>query len=85
MPDGGKLMLRGYRAGDSVCLEVKDTGTGIPDHFDPFRPFNTTKKKGWGLGLSVVREVVQALNGTLSYKSRPGEGTTFRLCLPAAA
>jgi signal transduction histidine kinase len=83
MPNGGKLMLRAYRADERICLEIADTGVGIPENFDPFRPFNTTKDKGWGLGLAVVSQIVQALNGTLSYESQPGEGTTFRICLPA--
>jgi two-component system sensor histidine kinase HydH len=84
MPNGGKLALRAYKADERVCVEIQDTGVGIPKHFDPFRPFNTTKEKGWGLGLAVVSQIVQALNGTLSYESRRGEGTTFRLHLPAA-
>ena len=82
MPNGGKLALRAYKADERVCLEVQDTGVGIPENFDPFRPFNTTKNKGWGLGLTIVTEIVRALNGTLSYASQRGEGTTFRISLP---
>jgi two-component system sensor histidine kinase HydH len=83
MPNGGKLALRAYKAAERVCLEIQDTGVGIPEGFDPFRPFNTTKEKGWGLGLAVVTQIVQALNGTLAYESQRGEGTTFLMCLPA--
>jgi signal transduction histidine kinase len=85
MPNGGELTLRAYKADERVCLEIEDTGVGIPENFDPFRPFNTTKEKGWGLGLAVVSQIVQALNGTLSYESQPGKGTTFRIRLPAGA
>lgn len=85
MPNGGKLTLRAYKADDQICLEIQDTGIGIPENCDPFRPFNTTKEEGWGLGLAVVSQLVQALNGTVSYTSQRGEGTTFRVCLPPGA
>jgi len=49
---------------------------------DAFEPFTTTKKTGTGLGLVVVRQVVTAHRGKISYRSRPGEGTIFRIDLP---
>ena len=85
MPNGGKVTLRAYKTDERVCLEIQDTGVGIPEGFDPFRPFNTTKEKGWGLGLTIVNQIVLASDGTLSYSSQRGEGTTFRICLPTGA
>jgi signal transduction histidine kinase len=47
-----------------------------------FAPFVTTKKEGTGLGLLIVRQIVTAHGGGISYESQPGKGTTFRLTLP---
>jgi signal transduction histidine kinase len=49
---------------------------------DIFEPFATTKDKGTGLGLMVVRQILAAHNGSISYRSKRGEGTTFRISLP---
>jgi signal transduction histidine kinase len=84
MPEGGKLMLRGYRSGKDVCLEIEDTGVGVPAGVNIFEPFTTSKPSGWGLGLSIVRQIVSAHNGTIEYRSEPGRGTVFKICLPAA-
>jgi len=67
-----------------VHLEVSDTGIGIPAGVDIFEPFTTTKSQGTGLGLTVVRQIVSAHKGTLTYHSIPGEGTTFTLMLPVS-
>jgi len=48
MPEGGKLMLRGYKLGTDVCLEIEDTGVGIPEGLNIFAPFTTSKNSGWG-------------------------------------
>jgi signal transduction histidine kinase len=82
MPDGGTLTLRGKRTNGRASLEVEDTGVGIPDGIDIFELFNTTKKHGTGLGLAIVRQIVDAHGGTITYTSRPGKGTTFRVTLP---
>jgi len=84
MPDGGKLTLRGHRSGKNVCLEVEDNGAGVPAGVNIFEPFTTSKPTGWGLGLSIVRQIVLAHKGTIEYQSEPGRGTVFRMCLPAA-
>jgi two-component system sensor histidine kinase AtoS len=59
-----------------------DTGVGIPKDFDVFELFKTTKENGTGLGLAVVRQIISAHNGTISYRSEPGHGTTFTVSLP---
>ncbi|HXG52451.1 MAG TPA: PAS domain S-box protein [candidate division Zixibacteria bacterium] len=82
MPQGGKITLTATAGNDSVLLEVTDSGTGIPPGIDPFQPFTTTKKDGTGLGLWIVRQIVVAHGGVITYRSFPGTGTTFSIELP---
>jgi signal transduction histidine kinase len=94
MPDGGTVRVRVAKdpTGRLAELSVSDTGVGIALADLPriFEPFFTTKSDpdasglgGTGLGLSVCREIVEAHHGRLRVQSRPGEGTTFTLRLPA--
>jgi PAS domain S-box-containing protein len=83
MPNGGKLTVkssRGRNAGD-VILTVKDTGIGIPSGVKNklFTPMFTTKSKGQGFGLAVVKRLTEALGGSITFESREGEGTSFTL------
>ncbi|MBI3179702.1 MAG: HAMP domain-containing histidine kinase, partial [Deltaproteobacteria bacterium] len=84
----GKLTLRGYRRGDRVLVEVRDTGAGIePDHLSRlFDPFFTTKppEHGSGLGLAICREIVQMHGGEIMVQSTIGHGATFTIDLPWA-
>ncbi len=84
---GGKLRVRARRDGDAVAVEVSDTGPGIDAETcaHVFEPFFTTKASGTGLGLAIVRQAAEAHGGTVEVESRPGEGATFRVRLPAAA
>jgi signal transduction histidine kinase/putative methionine-R-sulfoxide reductase with GAF domain len=84
MPDGGRLTLRTRADGDEAVLEIEDTGEGIPDEVRAriFEPFFTTKASGTGLGLAVVRRIVEGHGGTVVVRSRPGDGTVFSLRLP---
>lgn len=82
MPEGGTLTVRAHNSGGQVRLEVSDTGVGIPAGVDIFEPFITTKPQGTGLGLTIVRQIVSAHKGTLTYRSVSGEGTTFTVALP---
>jgi signal transduction histidine kinase len=82
MPQGGTLTLSAKSSGADVILEIGDTGAGIPSGVDIFEPFTTTKVSGSGLGLMVVRQVVAAHGGKITYTSGPANGTTFRLTLP---
>ncbi|HEY8040055.1 MAG TPA: ATP-binding protein [Polyangiaceae bacterium] len=67
-------------------VEVSDTGRGIPldDQRSIFDPFFTTKRGGTGLGLSICHGIVAALGGEIVVESAPGQGSTFRVILPAA-
>jgi two-component system sensor histidine kinase HydH len=85
MPHGGTLTLRSYTNEQWVCLEVADTGDGIPAGMPIFDRHVTNKPGGSGLGLAIVREIVQQHDGKVSYVSEPGNGTTFHLEFPALA
>ena len=88
-PDGGELTIATRRAGEGGELLVSDTGHGIPEAVidQVFEPFFTTKArgKGTGLGLSISAGIVRELGGDISVRSVPGQGTTFRVALPAFA
>ncbi|MGB5985120.1 MAG: ATP-binding protein, partial [Desulfobacterales bacterium] len=72
-------------AAGSVTVEVRDTGCGIPpENIETiFDPFFTTKPKGTGLGLSIVHRILESSDGQLEVTSQPGQGTLFRLIMPA--
>ncbi len=74
-------MLRGRYSGGQIFLEVEDTGVGIPDGIDIMEPFATTKASGTGLGLVIVRQIVSAHGGSMTYTSKAGQGATFCLML----
>jgi signal transduction histidine kinase len=89
MPKGGQLSVGVRRGTDrQVEFSVQDTGMGIPaeNHEKIFTPFFTTKEvgKGTGLGLWVVRSIVEELKGTIQLESKPGKGTRFQIQLPMA-
>jgi signal transduction histidine kinase len=79
-----KTNLITARAEQRVLLTVADSGKGIePDAIDRvFDDFYTTKTRGSGLGLSIVRRLVGDMGGRIGVKSQPGRGTTFQVELP---
>jgi two-component system, cell cycle sensor histidine kinase and response regulator CckA len=85
--DNLRAVLNTGAAGDYVCISITDNGTGIEKKLTPhiFEPFFTTKPTGTGLGLSVVYGIIQQHSGWVNVYSEPGEGTTFRIYLPALA
>jgi len=86
MPRGGRLGVRIRREAQGVLLELSDTGPGIPDEIRTriFEPFFTTKASGTGLGLAVVKRIVDGHGGEVSVTTRPGGGTIVQLRLPVA-
>ncbi|HEX2924602.1 MAG TPA: ATP-binding protein, partial [Chloroflexota bacterium] len=88
MPEGGKLELRTRRLPNQeyVELSVMDTGMGIPEEKleKIFVPFFTTKTKGTGLGLAVVRKIIENHKGRIEVISKVDEGTSFNIILPVS-
>lgn len=84
MPAGGNLTLRTADGGDTVRIEVADTGKGLtPEECSRlFTPYYTTKHQGTGLGLAIVQSVVSDHHGTISVSSEEGRGATLRIDLP---
>ena len=86
MPNGGKLVLSAVWATEQNCVQigVQDTGDGISQADLPrfFEPFFTTKVRGAGLGLAVVRKIVDAQDGEVEVRSEEGVGTEVILTLP---
>jgi two-component system NtrC family sensor kinase len=83
----GRIDLLVTRRAGGVEVSVRDSGSGIArEHASRlFQPYFTTKKHGTGLGLFVTRQLVLDHGGTVTFDSRVGEGTTFRVFLPLAA
>lgn len=81
MPEGGVLTVKARMEDNVLHLTVEDTGTGIPaeNRKRLFEPFFTTKEKGVGLGLLVVKKIVEAHDGVLDIKSEPGKGTAVEI------
>ena len=85
MPEGGKLSISTSKDGDYACVSIRDSGSGIPsDELDNiFEAYYTTKgKKGTGLGLPVVLDVIEEHKGRVEVSSELNGGTEFRTLLP---
>jgi signal transduction histidine kinase len=84
MPNGGKLTISAHKELQNMLIVVQDTGVGIPEDAKPniFKPMFTTKSKGQGFGLVVVKRLTETLGGTVTFESNFGKGTTFTINLP---
>ncbi len=84
MESGGHLHIHLKNDGKGLRLTVADNGCGIPEQNTKnlFVPFYTTKTKGTGLGLTIVKKIVENHSGSLQIKSKPNEGTEVSIILP---
>jgi signal transduction histidine kinase len=84
MPKGGKLAVGASSKNGKVRLSVEDTGEGIPEEIRDkiFKPLFTTKSKGQGFGLAVVKKLTEGLHGEVTFESGTGKGTIFTLEFP---
>jgi putative PEP-CTERM system histidine kinase len=85
---GGRIHVRTEHVGSSAVLFITDNGCGISPAFlkeSLFRPFQSTKKKGLGIGMFQSRMVVEGHGGSIRVESEAGKGSTFRVSLPAKA
>ncbi len=84
MPDGGSLTVHACRQQGDTVITVEDTGVGISEEAknNLFTPMFTTKSKGQGFGLAVVKRVVETLGGNVTFQSELGKGTKFIIRLP---
>jgi signal transduction histidine kinase/CRP-like cAMP-binding protein len=85
MPQGGSLTVLTERSDGYVKIEFRDSGTGMPEEvrkriFEPFMTYG--KKHGTGLGMSIVKKVIEDHQGKIEIESEMGKGTTIRILLP---
>ncbi len=84
MSNGGRLTVKARKDGQDTILTVKDTGVGIPENVRDkmFTLMFTTKSKGQGFGLPVVKRMTESLGGKVTFESQEGKGSTFTVRLP---
>jgi signal transduction histidine kinase len=86
-PTGGTVVLRCVHTGENIVIEIEDSGDGIKGvgENEILEPFCTSKKEGTGLGLPIVKRIVEAHNGTLEYEAKGGRGMIFRMMFPGSS
>jgi signal transduction histidine kinase len=85
--DNPRVRIRVFRDEDEGIIEIADNGVGMTPEFlreRLFRPFQTTKKMGMGIGAYESMQYVSTLGGRITVDSAPGQGTTVRVRLPLA-
>jgi len=80
----GRVGISAVMSGNTVRVSVADNGKGIPEDFQGklFTPSFTTKSSGMGLGLSIVKNIIESFNGHITFKTKVNHGTTFLIELP---
>jgi signal transduction histidine kinase len=84
MPRGGELSINTSIEDENVKIRISDTGIGIPqeDIRKIFSPYFTTKKQGFGLGLSLIHDIIHKHRGKITVQSEMGKGSEFTIYLP---
>jgi signal transduction histidine kinase len=84
MPSGGRLSFAVFESHGTACIEVTDSGAGIPEDSLPrlFEPFYTTKSSGTGLGLAIVQRICEAHGGEIWVDKSPSGGARFSILIP---
>ncbi len=89
-PQNGTITISAHRENDQIKISIEDTGVGIPaaalnkifDRFYQVEKIGPRKVRGSGLGLTIVKQIIETHHGTIDVASKPGEGTRFTLTLP---
>jgi two-component system sensor histidine kinase PilS (NtrC family) len=86
MQNGGRILIESVSDDSSVVIRVSDSGCGIDSEVIPriFEPFFSTKSIGTGLGLTIVKKIIEGYNGKIEVTSAKGKGTIFTMTLPRA-
>jgi nitrogen fixation/metabolism regulation signal transduction histidine kinase len=81
-----EIIIHCEREENYYRLEIQDFGCGIPEELKKniFQPYFTTKNAGMGLGLAMVKSIIESFNGHISFVSQQGEGTRFIMRIPAS-
>ena len=84
MDGGGELMIRTGRRGRCATVQISDTGRGIPPEKlnAIFRPYQSSRSGGTGLGLATAKKIIEAHHGTIAVHSELGKGTAFTIEIP---
>ncbi len=84
MPNGGKIIVEAIKKHDHASINIIDSGCGMSEETKKkiFVPLFTTKSKGQGFGLAVVKKLTDAINASISFESEEGKGTIFTITLP---
>lgn len=87
IPKEGEIRIEATKQNRDVLITVRDTGVGIPEEIQPniFQPLFSTKAKGQGFGLAVVKRFIEAQNGHITFESEKGKGTAFIIRLPLSS
>lgn len=86
LAEGDGSLPPGLARGNYIMISIRDTGAGIPEHDigKIFDPYFTTREKGNGLGLATSYSIVRSHGGVIDVRTRPGDGSTFMIYLPAS-